>query len=143
MKFLLSRKLQRLTRLYHLIIAKELPGFISENFGELILILYSFDKPLTNKDLTIHLQLDKSRVAVLTDQLTQLGYIFIQVNPDDRREHFVHLTEKGKQAAPIIQQAIKKVDGVLHGQLEQQQVISFYKTLQQMEHNLADCFNGR
>ena len=137
MKFL-SRKLQRLTRLYHVIIAKELPELNSENYGEMILILYSFDKPLTNKDLTIHLQIDKSRVAVLTDHLIKLGYIFIVINHEDRREHFVYLTKQGKKVAPLIQGAIHKVNDVLHGKVNQQHLICFYNTLKQMEKNLIE-----
>ncbi|MEO6520628.1 MAG: MarR family transcriptional regulator [Mucilaginibacter sp.] len=136
MQFLLSRKLQRLTRLYHAVIARELPDFNSENYGEIILILFSQEVPLTNKELSEHLQLDKSRVAVLTDYLAKHEYIYTEVNREDRREHFVYLTEKGKLVAPVIQAAVQKVNGILHEEVEQHHLVSFYMTLKQMERNL-------
>jgi DNA-binding MarR family transcriptional regulator len=117
-------------------LAKELPDFPSEHYGEIILVLGDNDLPLTNKKLSAHLHINKSRVISLISYLAQRQYVIIDVKPNSKREQLIALTEKGKQLVPVVKNAVQKVNSILHHQLEQHNLISFYMTLNQMERNL-------
>lgn len=134
---MLSRRLRRLITLYQTMLAAELAGF-DPTHAEIILILNDHEPPITTKKLSAHLQVIKSRVTVLINYLAQHQYIITYNNPNNKREQLVALTEKGKQLVPVIKNAVQKVNRVLHQQLEQHNLISFYMTLNQMERNMSN-----
>ena len=133
---LLSKELRRLSKLYIKAISKELPAPHTEYMAELMLILSTRKAPITQKELTKHMQVDKSRMVIMIEELNKLEYIFIERNPADRREHFVFLTEGGRKLVPGIKQAIEKVNLQIRRQLDQAGIDHFYATIQQMGQNL-------
>jgi DNA-binding MarR family transcriptional regulator len=135
---MLPRRLRRLITLYQTMLATELPGFASAHYAEIILTLGDHELPINNKILSAHLQVNKSRVTVLINYLAQHQYIITYNNPNNKREQLVALTEKGKQLVPVVKKAVQKVNSVLHQQLEQHNLISFYMTLNQMERNMSN-----
>lgn len=135
---LLSKELRRLSKLYIKAIAKELPEPHTEYLAELMLILSARKEAVTQKELTEYMQIDKSRIVMIIEELKKLGYIFIERNPADRREHFVFLTDQGKKLVPTIKQAINKVNQLIRQQLEPAHLDHFYAMMQQMELNLTD-----
>lgn len=137
MQLLLSKNLRRLSRLYTRTIARELPVFQPEYFIEILLFLSSRTSPATQKELADFLQVDKSRVVIMIDELTRQEYVFTERNPKDRREHFVFLTDQGDLLVPIIRGAIDKVDAVLYKELNKDLLNCFHSTLLKMEQNLT------
>jgi DNA-binding MarR family transcriptional regulator len=83
------------------------------------------------------LDLDKSRVAVVIQKLVILQYVFTERNPDDRRAHFVSLTESGRKLLPVIKQAVADMDLALSQHLSETQLIQFHSTLWQITQNLS------
>ncbi|QEM06453.1 winged helix-turn-helix transcriptional regulator [Mucilaginibacter rubeus] len=136
MQLLLSKNLRRLSRLYTRTIARELPVFQSEYFIEILMFLASRTSPATQKELADYLQVDKSRMVIMVDELTRQEYVFTEINPRDRREHFVFLTEHGNLLVPIIRSAIDKVDTVLYKELNKELLDCFHAILVKMEQNL-------
>ena len=50
-----------------------------------------------------NLAIDKTAMVKVIDYLIKVGFVDRNVNPDDRREHFIVLTKKGlKQTAEIV-----------------------------------------
>ncbi|OCX51962.1 hypothetical protein BEL04_18360 [Mucilaginibacter sp. PPCGB 2223] len=137
MNLLLSRTLRRLSKLYNKRILQELPDIDSEYSTELLLHISLNNHPTAQKHLAEYLHIDKSRVAILIDSLNQANYIYTERNPADRREHFVYLTDKGKQLLPAIHRAIDKVNASIKYQLSEQSLDNFYDTLLQLETNLS------
>jgi DNA-binding MarR family transcriptional regulator len=137
MQLLLSKNLRRLSRLYTRTIARELPVFQPEYFADILLFLSSRTNPATQKELADYLQVDKSRMVIMIEELTRQEYVFIERNPKDRREHFVFLTEQGELLVPIIRSAIDKVDAVLYKELNKDLLNCFHSTLLKMEQNLT------
>lgn len=137
MQFLLSKSLQRLSKLYIRSIAKELPGFQIDYKLDVILLLASRKGHITQKEMAEMLQIDKSRMAVVIEGLNKSNYIYTEKNPVDRREHFVFLTDTGKDIVPVIQAGIEKVNNQINQHLDKQHLDYFYSTLQQMELNLT------
>ncbi len=138
MQFLLSKSLRRLSRLYSRAIVKVLPELRLEHYAEIILILASSDRKLTQKELAELLQVDKSRIAVLIDGMTRNGFIYTEQNSADRRAHFVNLTNKGKGSVPKIQEAIDEVNRMINQRLDKTHLDHFYATLSQMQSNLVE-----
>ena len=136
MQLLLSKNLRRLSRLYTRTIARELPVFQPEYFIDILLFLSSRASPATQKELADYLQVDKSRMVTMIDELTRQQYVFTERNPRDRREHFVFLTEQGSLLVPIIKEAIDKVDTVLYRELNKELLDCFHAILVKMEQNL-------
>jgi len=137
MQFLLSKSLRRLSRLYSRSIAKELPDLQIEYKLDVILLLASKKEHITQKEMAKILQIDKSRMAIIVGGLNQSNYIYTERNPADRREHFVFLTDKGKEIVPVIQAGIERVNDQINKQLDKQHLDYFYYTLLQMELNLT------
>lgn len=135
---LLSKELRRLSKLYTKAIAKELPVPHTEYLAELMLILSTREQGITQKELTKYMQVDKSRMVVMIEELNKLEYVFIEKNPADRREHFVYLTEQGQQLVPGIQKAIDKVNQQIRRKLDPAGLRQFYVTISQMEQNLLN-----
>lgn len=136
MQLLLSKNLRRLSTLYTRTITRELPVFQPKYFIDILLFLSSRTSPATQKELADFLQVDKSRVVIMIDELTRQEYIFTQRNPKDRREHFVFLTGQGNLLVPIIRSAIYKVDAVLYKEFNKDLLNCFHSTLLKMEQNL-------
>lgn len=138
MQFLLSKSLRRLSRLYSRAIVKVLPDLRLEHYAEIILILASTNRTLTQKELAELFQVDKSRIAVLIEGMTRNGFVYTERNTADRRAHFVYLTGKGKDSVPKIQEAIEQVDSMINKQLDKTHLDYFYATLCQMQSNLVE-----
>lgn len=136
---LLSKELRRLIRLYARLIAKELPEPHTEYMAEMILILAHKGHSMTQKELTVCMQVDKSRMVMMVEELNKLNYLFVVRNPLDRREHFIQLTEKGKRLVPIIETAIKQVNKVVHQHLATSAIVRFEDTIRQIEQNLTNA----
>lgn len=137
MQFLLSINLRRLSRLYSRAIVKVLPDLRLEHYADIILLLASSDRALTQKELAGLFQVDKSRIAMLVVGMTQSGFIYTEQNSADRRAHFVYLTDKGKESVPKIQEAIEEVNRMINQQLDKTHLDCFYAALFQMQSNLV------
>ena len=137
MQILLSKNLRRLSKLYNRTISRELPVLQPEYFIEIIIFLSSRHETVTQKELADYLQVDKSRVAIMVDELTRQLYVFTELNPKDRREHFVFLTEQGSLLVPLILSAINKVNALISKELNVDSLDYFYATLIKMEQNLT------
>lgn len=137
MQILLSKNLRRLSKLYNRTISRELPVLQPEYFIEIIIFLSSRHETVTQKELADYLQVDKSRVAIMVDELTRQLYVFTELNPKDRREHFVFLTEQGSLLVPLILSAINKVNALISKELNEDSLDYFYATLIKMEQNLT------
>jgi DNA-binding MarR family transcriptional regulator len=138
MQFLLSKSLRRLSRLYGQALINAIPELHLENDADILLLLASSTARPTQKEISEILQIDKSRVAILIEGLKHKGLIYTERNHADRREHFVFLTDKGITILPKIQQAIDQVNVTMSRELKDETLACFYKTLLQIQNNLAD-----
>jgi DNA-binding MarR family transcriptional regulator len=136
MQLLFSKRLRRFSRLYTRVIVRELPELPNECFIEVLQILSDTANAITQKELADILQVDKSRIATMVDDLISLGYIFTEKNPVDRRAHFVFLTEKGSAFIPVVKTVISKVNSMLCHELNPELLDTFNSTLSKMEQNL-------
>lgn len=72
------------------------------------LIHLSHNEGITQDDLAIHLHIDKGTVARALKKLEDNGFIYREINPENRRRYLLFLTEKGTQVVPQIQSIDKE-----------------------------------
>lgn len=63
-----------------------------------VLLAASSAKPLTQKQIAKHLDLNQNAMVLLLDKLEKSGHVRRARNPDNRREQFVALTARGESA---------------------------------------------
>ncbi|MCQ6959128.1 MarR family winged helix-turn-helix transcriptional regulator [Mucilaginibacter aquariorum] len=136
MQFLLSKKFQRLTRLYHTIIARDLPELPFDNLIEILLVIHQRLTNNTHTQFAEILNLDKSRVSIHVEYLNTHGFTKTEINPEDQRQHLTFLTPKGEAAVAKIEEVIARVNKVINQDLSLVQLNIFYTVIRQMEHNL-------
>jgi DNA-binding MarR family transcriptional regulator len=78
---------------------------IGSNYSILI-TLYRQDG-ITQEELSNILNIDKGTTAKATKKLEDEGYVFREIDVNDRRAYNVFLTQKGLHAIPQIQNVIK------------------------------------
>ncbi len=66
------------------------------------LIHLSHKEGITQDDLAVHLHIDKGTVARALKKLEDNGFIYREINPQNRRKYLLFLTEKGRQIVPKI-----------------------------------------
>lgn len=84
--------------------------FMGEKLGEygfsggMYMILLHVDRnPGHSQDsVATHLYLDKCNVARKVKRLEELGYIYRETDPEDRRQNKLFVTERGRELAPTI-----------------------------------------
>lgn len=64
-----------------------------------ILLAARSGKPVTQKQIAKHVGLNENSLVLLLDRLEERGHIRRVRNPENRREQFVRLTDKGKTVA--------------------------------------------
>jgi DNA-binding MarR family transcriptional regulator len=62
----------------------------------------SHKEGITQDDLAVHLHIDKGTVARALKKLEDNGFIYREINPQNRRRYLLFLTEKGRQIVPQI-----------------------------------------
>jgi len=62
----------------------------------------SFSSSITQRQLAARLRILPSRLVALLDELESRGLIERRRNPDDRRRHSLHLTQKGRATVKLI-----------------------------------------
>jgi DNA-binding MarR family transcriptional regulator len=105
-----GRKFNLLGRLYLSALAKELKHLgLDRHFSVLILIDKMGDQ-CCQKFIADTLNIDKTMMVGVLDDLGKKGFVKRTKNPSDRREYFIQLTAKGKKAMPEIISAVSRLN---------------------------------
>ncbi|HJP63256.1 MAG TPA: MarR family winged helix-turn-helix transcriptional regulator [Mucilaginibacter sp.] len=132
----ISRKLIRLGKLYLGELEKATSHLdINQYYYVLTLICYH-DGKLTQKALGDMLGKDKSAMVSIIDNLSENGFVFREVNPADRREHLLRVTEKAKKAVPEIVHTFENMNNAMTENISEDDMAVFYNVLLQMQQNL-------
>jgi MarR family transcriptional regulator, transcriptional regulator for hemolysin len=67
---------------------------------------------ISQQELADQLLTDKVSMVRILDNLTEDGYIERKVNPNDRRQHLLHITAAGKPWVEEIEQALRETDAL-------------------------------
>jgi MarR family transcriptional regulator for hemolysin len=132
----ISRKLNQLGRAYLSLLAKQVePLGISRYYYALTYICYH-DGKLTQKALATELGKDKSIIVNVIDTLSEEGFVYREINPADRREHLLKVTEKAKKAVPKIIEAFETLNKSITDEIPDEEMKIFNIVLKKMGNNL-------
>ena len=93
-----------------------------------ILFQLSVNKSITMKELAAKINRDKSTTTVLVRKLEQEGLVSVVPSPDDRRNKFLSLTQKGTEYNALMKKLSKEL------------VATFYKGFSKDEIEQFTCF---
>jgi MarR family transcriptional regulator, transcriptional regulator for hemolysin len=87
---------------------------------------------ISQQQLADQLSTDKVSMVRILDYLTEGGYIERRVNPNDRRQHLLYITESGKPWVDEIEQALSETDDLFLNFLQKEQRVVFIERLHQL-----------
>ena len=90
----------------------------------------SHKEGITQDNLAVHLHIDKGTVARALKKLEDNGFIYREINPQNRRKYLLFLTEKGRQIVPKIHQIDKEWEKSVCSDLLDAEYIQLLNTLQ-------------
>jgi DNA-binding MarR family transcriptional regulator len=134
---LISQRLKKINHLYTKMISKELSAFKLGQHFEVLLALARQEKPVTQNKLAELLQIDKSRTTVIVFEMEKRGLIQININPDDRRQHYVSLSPSAVSSIPHIEISVEKINQLAGAGIERQKLMTFFEVSEMIQQNLA------
>lgn len=133
-----SRKLNVLGRDYLAALDDHMARFgIDRHYYPLTVIVH-YDGQLTQKGLAEILRKDKSLIVKIIDRLTARGFVQRQINPDDRREHFLAPTDKAREVVPHLLKTFEHMNKSASKGISRQDMQIFESVLIKMRENLVD-----
>lgn len=126
------------------VITKQYVGIVSEKLQSLeidrafyaLMLIAESNCQLTQQMLTDKLNTDKVCMVRTIDYLSRKGYARRKKNPNDRREHLLEVTEKGKAVIPKIRQVFHETNQEAFHGLSQEEITSFLQSLDIIKNNL-------
>jgi DNA-binding MarR family transcriptional regulator len=133
---LISQRLKKINHLYTKMISNELSPFELDHHFEVLLVLATQEKQVTQNRLSELLQIDKSRTTVIVLELEKRGLVQININPDDRREHYVMLSPSAVSSMQHIELSVEKINQLAEAGIERQKLTTFFEVSEMIQQNL-------
>ncbi len=109
----LGRMLGFLTKQYIGLLTKRLESTPVERYYYPLYIIGKHSGEICQQTLADKLLIDKVSLVRILNALTDDGFVERVVNPDDRREHILHITKKGQPWVEEIENGLKETDDVI------------------------------
>jgi MarR family transcriptional regulator for hemolysin len=109
-EFSLGRKLGLLGKLYFATLSSRLKHLGIEKHFSVLVLIDTMGNKCSQKFIASVLHIDKTMMVGVIDDLGSKGFIKRIQNPDDRREYWIHLTEKAKKHMPEIKKVVNEMN---------------------------------
>jgi MarR family transcriptional regulator for hemolysin len=133
----MGRHMAVLTKMYYGALSKKLENLDIERHFSVLIMLDKSASYCSQKCISDFLMIDKASMVRVIDYLSDKALIKRSVNPDDRREHIIALTDKAKKILPKIHQAVEELNKKIVTGLSKEEIKRFYDCLGIIEHNLC------
>lgn len=126
-----------LSKLYYGVLSKSLEELDIERYFS---ILYFLDQNngCSQQCICNNLAIDKTAMVKVIDYLIKADYIKREVNPEDRREHFIVLTKKGQKRTQEIVSSFNAIDKEMFSDVSKKDIDTFNKILDKVSANLKN-----
>lgn len=126
-----------LSKLYYSVLSKSLESLDVERYYSILFFLNE-NNGCNQQCICNNLAIDKTAMVKVIDHLIKVGFVDRNVNPDDRREHFIVLTKKGlKQTAEIVK-AFEDIDKEIFSSISKEEQVIFNKVICQLSSKLKE-----
>lgn len=126
-----------LSKLYYGVLAKSLENLDIERYFSVLYFLHRHNG-CCQQFICNNLAIDKTAMVKVIDHLIKLGFVDRNVNPDDRREHFIVLTKKGLKQTEEIVKSFKALDAEIFSTISKEDQATFNKVLCQLSVRLKE-----
>ncbi|MBU0697158.1 MAG: MarR family transcriptional regulator [Bacteroidetes bacterium] len=107
-----------------------------DRYQYVLILVEQNQEKLTQKALAGMLQVDKSFMVNMINYLTENGFVYREINTEDRREHLIKLTDKAKKMIPSINQFIKELNSKAFYSLPDEKIKTFFEIIETLQNNL-------
>lgn len=132
----ISRKLIHLGKVYLNVLSKRVDHLGVSRYWYILSLIHANNGLLTQKELAARLGKDKSTMVNIIDFLTERGYVYREINPADRRQHLLKVTEKASKAVPEIVAAFEAINKTAANDVSLAEMEIFNRVLLKMEESL-------
>jgi DNA-binding MarR family transcriptional regulator len=129
----LPRYLRYIANLYQKAVCRELNVPELNNHFDLLLTIDRYKQQLTQKQLGELIYTDKSTMVGIINFLCEHGFIDVKQNPLDRRENFVSLSDKGKEAVAEIKRTESIIYNTMLRGIDKDKASSLFEVLTSIE----------
>lgn len=98
----------------------------------------SKNEGISQKELSEYLYVGKSTTAKAVKNLVKNNYVAVQKDKNDKRVHRLYLTEKGKEAAPVIEAVFLEITDTFTKGLTEQEKEQVYVGLKKILHTIYE-----
>jgi len=133
----MSRKLMGLGRTYLSVLGEQMGHLDINRYYYALTVICYHDGQLTQKALSEKLGKDKSLIVNIIDTLTERGFVYREINPVDRRQHLIKVTDKAKKAVPQIMEAFETINSRITEDISAKEMQIFEDVLYKMNKNLG------
>lgn len=132
----ISRRLMQLAKIYLGAFSKRVEHLDINRYHYLLLLIAEHQGQPTQKKLAEITGKDKSAMVSIIDMLSAKGYVYREINPNDRREQLIRITPKAKEHLPAIKASFKILNEKATEGISEENLNIFNEVLQQMADNL-------
>lgn len=125
------------SKLYYGVLSKSLEDIDIERYYSILYFL-SESEGCTQQHICNNLAIDKTAMVKVIDYLIKAELIARQVNPNDRREHVIVLTKKGKKQTNDVVKAFNALDVEMFSKISKTEKDVFMKVLLQLTSHLKE-----
>lgn len=139
----ISRHLLQLAKIYLGAFSKRVEHLDITHYHYVLLLIAEHHGQLSQKKLAEIIGKDKSSMVSIIDALTEKGYVYREINPNDRREQLLKITDKAREDMPVIKEAYAMLNNKAIEGISSENINTFYTVLQQMGDNLVPLASTR
>jgi len=132
----ISRKLMQLVKIYLGAFSKRVEDMDINRYHFLLLLIADHQGQPTQKKLAEIMGKDKSAMVNIIDTLTDKGYVYREINPEDRREQLIKITPKAEKDIPAIKASFALLNKKATEGISSEKLDIFNDVLKQMAVNL-------
>lgn len=136
-KLAIGTKALILSKLYYSVLSKKLENLDADRYFSILHFLYE-NNGCNQQSICNNLAIDKTAMVKIIDYLIRIGFVDRNVNPDDRREHFIVLTKKGMKQTSEIINAFEALDKKLFESISKEEQQIFQKVICNLSSSLKE-----
>ncbi len=132
----ITHQLIQITKKYLSAFAVRVQQLELERYHYILVLINDNDELLTQKGLAEILQVNKSQMVAMIDYLSSKGYVKRKINPTDRREQLIKLTDKARKDIAVIENSITELNKKAVENLTENEIRNFNTAVNTIQKNL-------
>lgn len=129
-------RLNNISKLYQKAVASYLNGLSIDRYYIILFVINESKKKLTQSEISEIIHVRESSMVKMIDYLVNSGYVKRILNPNNRKQNYIYLTEKANKDIFFITKAYKKADELSFKDIPKKEVKVFKQSLNIMLENL-------